>query len=585
MMSSVCDRVDMISQRNSKTVVRLIERSWMRSTFACLLVLFLSGCPEDPVTPEMTEQDMNEEDQSTFTFDLDLPDRDVPDEDMGMEDMGPQADTTCDSCEDDGDCGDGYQCIAFAVDGGDKRCFKPCEEASDEGERCAEGASCLTLTDDLEVCVADEREECERLCYDPDGDGYGPGGVCDRGDNDCNSEDAAIFPGAEDVCDGVNNDCDDSVDEAFTPEVCGEGTCTAQSSCEDGVIVACVPPEVADSDATCDGQDDDCDGSVDEDYAATSCGEGACAAESACVDGAEQTCTPSEMLAIDDLTCDGIDEDCDGRVDESFTDSCGQGICVRSATCENGATLCTPREPELGEVDALCDNIDQDCDGQVDEGFVTEQTCGLGACQVAGSCVNGAYACEPTMPTAVDDATCDGVDEDCDGEVDEDCQVNTLRVSYNSDLSTATTAALDVYYDQTVSPARLPENYQPTLALIAVTFPQGMGMDFPFLEGSTFALGQSVVDSGKSVSVRIPPDEPNTRQFVIQGLFEPAASSFITPSTEGVSTNDGRVLTLFFDINGVAAPWNFSWSVGYTQFAPAAAMEVLNLTPIAPLSP
>jgi hypothetical protein len=294
---------------------------------------------------------------------------------------------------------------------------------------------------------------------------------------------------------------------------------------------------------------------------------------------------PSETTAIDDTLCDGIDEDCDGRVDESFIESCGEGVCVRSATCENGATSCTPREPEVGEVDALCNNIDQDCDGEIDEGFVTEQTCGLGACQVTGSCVDGAYACEPLAASAIDDTTCDGIDEDCDGEIDEDCQSNMLRVSYNAALSTATTAAIDVFYDQEVSPVRIPENYQPTLALIAVTFPEGMSMNFPFLEGSTFSLGQSVVDSGKGVSVRIPPGEPNTRQFVIQGLFEPAASSFITPSSTGTPPRDGKILTLFFDINDVAAPWNFSWSVGYTQVAPEAAMGVLNLTPIDPISP
>jgi hypothetical protein len=535
--------------------------------------------------------DMAQEDMSTFTYDLDLPDRDTPEEDMEppLDDMGPQEDLTCSACEEDADCGEGYRCVTFDMDGEENRCFKPCADDSDEeseGERCDEGASCLTLTDELDVCVIDDREDCSELCYDPDGDGYGPGGVCDGGDVDCNSGDAEIYPGADDNnCNGTDEDCDDATDEGFTPQECGEGTCTAQSACVDGEEQTCVPPEVAENDATCDGLDDDCDGSTDEDYVSTSCGDGLCEAQSSCADGVEQICMPSETTAIDDTLCDGIDEDCDGRVDESFIESCGEGVCVRSATCENGATSCTPREPEVGEVDALCNNIDQDCDGEIDEGFVTEQTCGLGVCQVTGSCVDGAYACEPLAASAIDDTTCDGIDEDCDGEIDEDCQSNMLRVSYNAALSTATTAAIDVFYDQEVSPVRIPENYQPTLALIAVTFPEGMSMNFPFLEGSTFSLGQSVVDSGKGVSVRIPPDEPNTRQFVIQGLFEPAASSFITPSSTGTPPRDGKILTLFFDINDVAAPWNFSWSVGYTQVAPEAAMGVLNLTPIDPISP
>ena len=582
----IYDGIDMIRLINFKTFNRLVGHAWIRLLYVCALTLILSGCPEDPTTPEMSEQDMTEEDMPTFTYDLDLPDRDIP-EDMGSEDMGPQEDLTCSACQEDADCGEGSRCVTFDEDGGDKRCFKPCSDAGDgsEADRCGEGASCLTLTDDLEVCVSDEREDCEDLCYDPDGDGHGPGGVCDRSDVDCDSSNSDVNPDAIDICNGINDDCDDNTDEDFTPQECGEGTCLAQSSCVDGEEQACVPQEVADNDATCDGADDDCDGSIDEDYLPTTCGDGVCEAQSSCADGIEQMCMPSEPTAVDDTTCNGIDEDCDGRVDESFSESCGDGVCIRSATCENGVTSCTPREPEAGELDALCDNIDQDCDGAIDEGFTTEQTCGFGVCQITGSCVEGAYACEPLMASATDDKTCDGIDEDCDGEIDEDCQSNTLRVAYNATLSTGTTVALDVFYDQAVSPGRNPENYQPTLGLIAVTFPDGMGMDFPFVEGSTFSLGQSVIDSGKTVSVRIPPDEPNTRQFVIQGLFEPAASSFITPSSTEAPARDGRVLTLFFSINNVPAPWNFSWSAGYTQLAPELAMEVLDLAPIGPISP
>jgi hypothetical protein len=186
------------------------------------------------------------------------------------------------------------------------------------------------------------------------------------------------------------------------------------------------------------------------------------------------------------------------------------------------------------------------------------------------------------MPAANDDTTCNGVDEDCDGEIDEDCQVNTLRAEYNAGLSTATRVAIDVYYDQLVSPARVPENYQPTIANIALSIPQGMTLDPPFLENRSYARGQSLIDSGKGVSVLLPPDEPNTRQFQILGLFEPAASSFLSPSVDG---SGGHIITIFVNINDVAAPWNFSWSVGYTQLAPTAAMEVLELTPIAPISP
>ncbi len=159
---------------------------------------------------------------------------------------------------------------------------------------------------------------------DGDGDGYDTS-------VDCDDTNAAINPGASDAtCDGVDDDCDSVPDQAYvsTSSSCGVGACasTGTTSCVSGSVVdSCSPGTPAADDATCDGVDDDCDGTADEDFVGTSstCGVGACAASgtSVCAAGAEESgCTPGTPAASD-ATCDGIDDDCDGTADEDGT--CG----------------------------------------------------------------------------------------------------------------------------------------------------------------------------------------------------------------------------------------------------------------------
>ncbi len=128
----------------------------------------------------------------------------------------------------------------------------------------------------------------------------------------------------KEVCDGQDNNCNGEIDEGN---------------------VCCVPSE-----EVCDEKDNDCDGEVDE--------GGVCDGEPACI--------PSEEV------CDEKDNDCDGEVDEG-------GVC-------DGEPVCIPSKE-------VCDNVDNDCDGAVDEGDV----CG----------------CE------LSEEVCDGKDNDCDGEIDE----------------------------------------------------------------------------------------------------------------------------------------------------------------------
>lgn len=242
--------------------------------------------------------------------------------------------------------------------------------------------------------------------------------------------------GPDSVCDGVDSDCDGSVDEAFASiaTTCGVGACatTGATTCSGGIAGdSCTPGSGAGDDSTCDGVDDDCDGSVDEGYVsiATSCGVGVCGAGGAtsCVAGVLQdSCSPGTPTGTDTV-CDGLDDDCDGVADESFVGtltSCGEGVCAAagSTACMGGAILDTCSPGAANGDDSLCDGQDNDCDASVDESFVpTATSCGSGACGATGSltCQGGILADSCSPAAGQSDNNCDNVDDDCDGNVDE----------------------------------------------------------------------------------------------------------------------------------------------------------------------
>jgi hypothetical protein len=222
----------------------------------------------------------------------------------------------------------------------------------------------------------------------------------------------------DNTCDGVDNDCSGQIDEDYVAQNCGTGVCARPQNCVDGALEACPAAQPqTDQDPTCDGLDDDCDGTADENYASVACGDNNCGGTTQCLSGAVD-CQENAEPAQNDATCDGIDDDCDGRMDEDYSAvSCGVGACGATSSCVDGAEIdCV--EGAAGADDAVCDGVDSDCDGAADEDYVASD-CGVGACANVSACNGGVEAnCQPLAPGG-DDAVCDGIDEDCDGSVDE----------------------------------------------------------------------------------------------------------------------------------------------------------------------
>jgi len=157
--------------------------------------------------------------------------------------------------------------------------------------------------------------------------------------------------------------------------------------------------------------------------------------------------------------CDGFDNDCNGQTDE-FDPQIGQacstglpGVCTPGTViCATGALAC---QGLVGPSPESCNDIDDDCDGSIDDGF-GQTTCGVGACQVTvDNCSGGVtQVCVPGTPIGPTDPTCDAVDDDCDGTVDEDyLSVPTQCGDPLCSQSGATSCVGGVVQDSCVAPS------------------------------------------------------------------------------------------------------------------------------------
>lgn len=131
-------------------------------------------------------------------------------------------------------------------------------------------------------------------------------------------------------------------------------------------------------------------------------------------------------------TCNGIDDDCNGKVDDGFERDgtkcfAGEGACRTEGTysCSADGTKSECSAKAKQPTAEVCDGVDNDCDGTIDDGDVegTGAECPTGQAGACSSgvkqCVAGSIKCMPTHVRSVE--ICNKIDDDCDNQVDEDC--------------------------------------------------------------------------------------------------------------------------------------------------------------------
>ena len=212
---------------------------------------------------------------------------------------------------------------------------------------------------------------------------------------------AATVPPAE-ICNGKDDNCNGLIDEGVSNK-CPVSNDPNDADNKLGTAAAHCAVEA------CNCKDDNCDGQIDEGLPTNACG-GPCGCA-----------VPAEV-------CDGQDNNCDGNVDEGFLvgTACTNGLmgaCRRGGilACNTTGTGTVCDAPVVMPTQEVCDNIDNDCNGQKDDGMLpgVGEACGaaLGVC-MAGvtACVNGHLVCEQMSMPGVE--VCNGKDDDCDGVID-----------------------------------------------------------------------------------------------------------------------------------------------------------------------
>ncbi|GMV42515.1 MAG: hypothetical protein AMXMBFR64_42310 [Myxococcales bacterium] len=320
---------------------------------------------------------------------------------------------------------------AEKCDGADQNC----DGVADEGypDQDEDGvADCVDddldgdgVANGVDNCPAVANGEQADLDLDGKGDPCDPDADGDLAANegDCAPLDSKIFPGAPEACNGVDDDCDAAVDEGF-PDLDGDGVADCVDADKDG-------DEVPDIDDNCplianpgqedqdeDGKGDACDGDSD--------GDG---------DPDLTDCAPLDPAIHHGApeVCDGVDQNCNAIADEGFPDTDKDGLadCVDPDDDGDGvedALDCAPVDPLIPAATESCNGKDDDCNGQVDEGFTDTDGDGVADCVDTDDDGDGVADPQDNCPLVSnpgqEDQDKDGKGDACDGDWDGDKDPN-----------------------------------------------------------------------------------------------------------------------------------------------------------------